>query len=186
MSYEIEQKFHVDDLALLEQRLDESGACQDRVEGHRDRYFNHPSRDFKESKEALRVRRIDGVPMITYKGPKLPGAVKARLEREWRLDPGDPDGKATEELLEILGFRPVAVVQKCRRVFELPGQWADMTVVIDDVEEVGLFAEVELIAPDEGAVEIARERIRELSDHLGLQRAEPRSYLSMLLELSSS
>ena len=185
MSFEIEQKFHVEDVSELERRLAELGAIETGTQRHSDSYYNHPSRDFRETREALRIRRVDGVPMITYKGPKLPGAVKARLEREWRLDPGDPDGSATEELLEILGFRPVAVVEKRRRVFELPGRWADVVVVIDDVENVGLFAEVELIAPNEGGVEIARERIRELSDHLSLQRAEPRSYLSMLLELSS-
>lgn len=185
MSFEIEQKFHVDDLACLENRLAELDASEQRVEQHSDSYYNHPSRDFSETKEALRVRRVDGVPMITYKGPKLPGAVKARLEREWRLDPGDPDGSSTEELLQILGFRPVAIVRKSRRCFGLTGEMADFGVVIDTVEFVGMFAEVELVVAQSSEIEVARERISQLSSNLGLQRDEPRSYLTMLLELSA-
>ena len=184
MSFEIEHKYHVDDLGRLESRLAELGAVEQRKEEPSDSYYNHPSRDFRETREALRIRRVDGVPMITYKGPKFPGAIKARLEREWRLDPGDRDGSSTEELLQILGFRPVAIVRKSRRCFRLPGEMADFGVVIDEVQSLGLFAEVELVVGEAGEIELARERIAELSGHLGLQRAEPRSYLSMLLELS--
>lgn len=185
MSFEIEQKFHLDDLGCLENRLAELGAVEQGVEQHSDSYYNHPSRDFRETKEALRIRRVDGIPMITYKGPKFPGAVKARLEREWRLDPGDPDGSSTEELWQMLGFRAVAIVRKRRRCFRLPGEMTDFAVVIDEVDHLGLFAEVELIVPRESDIERARVRIGELSGHLGLQRAEPRSYLTMLLELSA-
>lgn len=185
MSFEIEQKFHVDDLGGLEQCLVQLEAVEQGVEQHSDSYYNHPSRDFRETNEALRIRRLNGTPMITYKGPKLPGAVKARLEREWRLDPGDPDGSSTEELLEILGFRPVAIVRKRRRSFRLPGEMSDFGVMIDDVHSLGLFAEVELMVPQKSEIERARERIAQLSGHLGLQRAEARSYLRMLLELSA-
>ncbi len=185
MSFEIEQKFHLDDLESLERRLAELGAVEQRTQQHSDSYYNHPSRDFAETREALRVRRVDGVPMITYKGPKLPGLVKARLEREWRLDPGDPDGSSTEELLQILGFRPVGLVRKCRRCFRLPENRSDFSVVIDDVESLGLFAEVELVVAQSSEIEGARARIEGLSEHLGLQRSEPRSYLLMSLELSA-
>ena len=50
------------------------------MQEHVDTYYNHPSRDFAETREALRIRRVDGVPMVTYKGTKLPGEVKARRE----------------------------------------------------------------------------------------------------------
>lgn len=185
MSFEIEQKFHVDDLPCLENRLTELEAVEQRIEQHSDSYYNHPSRDFRETKEALRIRRVDGVPMITYKGPKMPGLIKARQECEWRLDPGDPDGFSTEELLQILGFRPVAIVRKTRRCFSLPGEMADFGVVIDSVQFVGTFAEVELVVAEANEIELARERIADLSSHLGLVRDEPRSYLTMLLELSA-
>ncbi len=186
MSFEIEQKFHVEDVSELERRLAELGAIETGTQRHSDSYYNHPSRDFRETREALRIRRVDGVPMITYKGPKLPGSVKARKECEWRLDPGDRDGSATEELLQILGFQSVAVVTKSRRCFELPGELHEFDVVIDEVPFLGRFAEVELVVEGPNQVEEARRRIAEISADLGLRQAEPRSYLTMLLELSSS
>jgi adenylate cyclase class 2 len=183
MTFEVEQKFHVDDLAALESRLAEIGAVEERREQHADSYYNHPDRDFAETREALRVRRIDGVPLITYKGTKLPGDIKARLEMEWRLDPGDPDGSRTEELLRILSFRRVGVVKKCRRHFAMPAERGDFGVMIDEVASLGLFAEIELTVDDASEIETARERIRQASQQLGLERAEARSYLSLVLAL---
>jgi adenylate cyclase class 2 len=182
MTFEVEQKFHVDDVAELEHRLTEMGAVEQRREEHSDTYYNHPNRDFAESREALRVRRIDGVPLVTYKGTKLPGEIKARLELEWRLDPGDPDGNCMEKLLQMLSFRRVAVVEKRRRHYSMPAEWADIGVMIDEVPSLGMFAEIELIARDSSEIEIARERIGRLSELIGLQRSEARSYLSLFLE----
>lgn len=183
MTYEVEQKYHVDDVAELENRLRELGAVEEQTQQHKDTYYNHPSRDFAETQEAFRVRRVNGVPMITYKGTKLPGTVKARRELEWRLDPGDADGAKMEELLELLSFRRVAVVEKRRRCFSMPADLTDFGVMIDQVSELGSFAELELIAADSSQVEAARERICQLSGRLGLHQAEPRSYLTMILEL---
>ncbi|GAA5510883.1 class IV adenylate cyclase [Novipirellula caenicola] len=187
--FEIEQKFHLDDVNAIEASLIDAGFQAVETQTHRDTYYNHPCRDFAESKEALRVRRIDGSPRITYKGTKLPGEIKARRELEWELGPGDADGEKTEELLQLLGFRRVAEVCKTRAVFEPAPTAADdldgFTVVIDDVDHVGQFAEIELIAESESAVEQARARIGLLTDRLGLQRSEPRSYLRMLLEVSA-
>lgn len=180
--FEIEQKFRVDDIADLERRLSEMSAIESATEQHVDAYYNHPSRDFGETKEALRVRRVNGIPMITYKGAKLPGKIKARRELEWRLDPGDVDGTKTEELLTLLGFRPVGTVKKHRQSFQLPSELADFAVVIDQVDGLGQFAEIELIAQDSARIEDARIRISRLAERLGLQIAESRSYLRMILE----
>ena len=180
--FEVEQKFHVEDRADLEKRLGEIGAVEQPSQQHVDTYYNHPSRDFAQTREALRVRRVDGVPMVTYKGTKLPGAVKARRELEWRLDPGDPDGTKMEELFQMLGFRRVATVTKRRRCYQLLAELADFGVMIDHVDSLGLFAEVELIAGDSSEIETARGRIGQLGERLGLHRAESRSYLRMILE----
>ncbi|MFK8111286.1 MAG: class IV adenylate cyclase [Rubripirellula sp.] len=179
--YEVEQKFHVDDLAALESRLTELNAIEGAVQQHEDIYYNHPSRDFAESQEAFRVRRVDGVPMITYKGQKLPGEVKARRELEWRLDPGDSDGMKTEELLSLLSFPMVATVTKQRRCFSIGQSSGQIAVVIDTVDCLGLFAEIELVVSDSSEVEAARRRIVELGTQLGLLRTESRSYLRMIL-----
>jgi adenylate cyclase class 2 len=181
-SFEVEQKYHVDDLDTLERKLRQWGAVEQPPHQHSDTYFNHPSRDFAQTQEALRIRRVDGCPLVTYKGPKLPGAIKARRELEWQLDPGDPDGTKMEELLEVLGFRRVAMVRKQRRRFAMSGDLADFGVVIDQVARLGLFAEIELIVADHAHIESSRDRIGRLGEQLGLHRSEPRSYLRMLLE----
>lgn len=180
--FEVEQKFHVEDLALLEDQLRQIGAVEGKTQQHADTYYNHPCRDFAETQEAFRVRRVDGVPMVTYKGTKLPGEVKARRELEWRLDPGDPDGTKLEELLGLLGFPRVAEVQKQRRCFSWSQSLQNITIVIDQVRSLGLFAEVELMVIETTEVESARRQIVELGSRLGLLRAESRSYLRMILE----
>ena len=183
MTFEVEQKFHVRDLQSLESQLRECGAEEGITEEHRDTYYNHPCRDFAETQEAFRVRRVGAVPLITYKGPRLPGAIKARREMEWRLDPGDPDGSQMEALLQVLSFRRVATVTKSRRPFSMTDSSAEFVIVIDEVEDLGIFAEIELLVESKEGVEKARSQIEELSGRLGLHQAESRSYLRMILEL---
>ena len=180
-SFEVEQKFRLDDPEGLAAALRQRGATERPAEQHRDTYFNHPCRDFRETHEALRVRRVDGSPSVTFKGPKMPGVIKARRELEWSLAPGDPDGSKTEELLELLGFRRVETVSKQRRTFQLADQIGQLVITIDRVDRVGNYSEIELLAEADD-VEGARQRIGRLAEDLGLQSSEPRSYLAMLLE----
>ncbi len=180
--FEVEQKFHINDGAAVRTRLAELGATEQPAEVHSDTYYNHPCRDFAETKEAFRVRRLNGRPMITYKGPKLPGEVKARRELEWPLDPGDDDGSKTESLLQLLSFRPVATVKKTRHPFTLPESLTAACVVLDEVEKLGFFAEIEILADSEQAIEAAKNKVVQLASQLGLREAEPKSYLTMLLE----
>lgn len=185
---EIEQKYAVDDAKSLERRLVAAGAVPEGPpQQHSDAYYNHPCRDFSETSEALRVRRVNGVPMVTYKGTKLPGAIKARRELEWRLDPGDSGGTKMEELLRLLGFRHVATVTKTRQAFSLHHPSGDFSVTLDDAEHLGQFTEIELVIEDDPGsegerVETARSRIAQLAEELNLRQSEPRSYLSMLLQ----
>lgn len=130
----------------------------------------------------MRVRRVNGVPLITYKAAKLPGEMKARRELEWRLDPGDPSGDQMEELLQMLSFRRVAEVRKERQTYTIGGIFADAAIVIDRVETLGEFAELELLIGKKSEIDQARGLIRQLSDQLGLRTVEPRSYLEMVLE----
>jgi len=190
--FEIEQKYHIENRDLLRERLAGEGAVLVSQKENRDTYYNHPCRDFAQTGEALRVRREGDVPMVTYKGVKAPGDVKAREELEWRLDPGDADGESMERLLSHLSFRKVATVTKHRQTFRLGSSSESMTITIDEVPSLGengspgLFAEIEVVLPDASpsadAIETARSRITSLAETLGLTRAESRSYLRMQLE----
>ncbi|MEM8666899.1 MAG: class IV adenylate cyclase [Planctomycetota bacterium] len=185
MTFEVEQKYHVDDPDDLERRIVDLGGKPGPAERHNDSYFNHPCRDFVETKEALRIRRVDGRPYVTYKGPKLPGAIKARKELEWTIAPGDPDGTLTEQLWRELGFRPVATVSKTRRTFRFNNHLQTFGVMMDDVDRLGSFAEIELVVGGPTEVERARQQIAELAARLELNRDESSSYLRMFLALDT-
>lgn len=190
--FEIEQKYHVDDRDVLTAQLAAEFAILVSEHQNDDTYYNHPCRDFAQTGEALRVRRIDGVPLVTYKGKKSPGEVKAREELEWRLDPGDNDGLAMERLLLHLGFHAVATVSKRRQTYRLGASDDCLTVTIDEVPALqrdsaaGLFAEVECVlpsdAPTNDEIDTARKRVTDLAQKLKLTKPEPRSYLRMVLE----
>lgn len=179
--FEVEQKFRIGPADDLCHRLAAVGGTFAGEESHADTYYNHPCRDFAQSREALRIRRIDGVPWVTYKGPKLPGAVKARRELEWRLDPGDPVGERMESLLEALGFQPLATIRKRRRTFTLGDNDGELTVAVDQVEGLGEFAEIELMTEDH-LVERSRGRVETLAEWLEMRTPEPKSYLALALE----
>lgn len=144
------------------------------AEEQRDTYFAHPVRDFARTDEALRLRTGARGVELTYKGAKLPGAAKAREELTLPMH----DEAATALVLERLGFRRVAAVVKRREAWSVAGA----EVALDEVEGLGSFVEVELLAQD--AAEAARlsHRVLALLRDLGAGEPLRASYLEMLLE----
>lgn len=137
---------------------------------------------------------------ITWKGPRLDAAAKARREIELPLNapavtavaesearashavPGGPRstlGRWTE-LLEALGFRRVREVAKRRRLATVAWDGDTVEVAIDRVIGLGDFVEFEL-RTDATGIAAAAARVETLARALGCGRAEPRSYLELLL-----
>ncbi len=181
MQYEVEQKFPVADMRALETKLIALGAEISPPHSEVDLYFAHPSRDFAETDEALRIRRKGTECFITYKGPKIDQTTKTRRELELPLEAESFEGWT--RLLQALGFAPVAEVRKSRRKAEIPWQDRQVEGSLDDVEGVGTFFELELIV-DEGQIEAAKACLASLADALELAEGERRSYLELLLECS--
>ncbi|MDZ4780555.1 MAG: class IV adenylate cyclase [Planctomycetia bacterium] len=177
MSFEVEQKFRVNDAAALEARLTERGVTFGTPIAQCDRYFNHPSVDYALTDEALRIRRSGNEVFITYKGPKLDATTKTRRELELPLT---ADEERWAELLVLLRFRPVAEVRKSRRIGEIAFQGLDFEIALDDVAEVGSFCELEVQATAL-ALDRARESLQSLAAELGLTAVERCSYLELLL-----
>src|SRR5258708_3728386 len=177
---EIEQKFAAADFADLEGRLAALGVTDFITRQEVDHYHNAPDRDFEQTGEAFRLRRVKPANFLTYKGPRRDPAVKIRPELEIALRDGDPAADEMLQLLRHLGYRPVAVVRKRRRIAHLKRHGRDLEVCLDEVDEVGRFAEVEILAAEDG-LEAARAVLLETAAELGLSRVEPRSYLTMLL-----
>ncbi|WP_164103355.1 class IV adenylate cyclase [Candidatus Laterigemmans baculatus] len=185
---EIEMKFVVADLKQLRQKLLGLQAVAEPIEQHVDAYYRHPCRDFVTTGEVLRIRRVNGRPSVTYKGPREPSAdgentaVKVRKELEWPLSPGDRDGSKMALLLDQLGFTKVAEVPKRREPFEVLHGGRQLTVTIDTVDDLGVFAEVECMAEADPDREAAVRAIEEIAKKLALSEPELRSYLRMKLE----
>jgi len=183
---EVEQKFHLADCELLQAKLLATGATEIAIEHHADTYYRHPGRDFAQTREALRIRRI-ARPMhqetlVTYKGPYSTTGVKARPELEWQIDPCDQDGQKLASLFEYLGFTPVMTVRKTRRSFTLNRFDRQWVVTIDDAEPMGMFAEIETIAVGEQEIEACRALVSQLAELLDLRQPEQKSYLTMAME----
>src|SRR3954447_119375 len=112
---EIEQKYARADFPFIEARLREWNASGPEIHEEADHYFNAPDRDFAQTDEAFRMRRVGQANFLTYKGPKLASGVKKRIELEVPLPDGDEAAEQFTQLLVHLGYRPVAVVRKYRR-----------------------------------------------------------------------
>ncbi len=183
MRLEVEQKHRVADAAALEAVLNGRGVVLGPPMEQVDQYFAHPSRDFAKTDEALRIRTFAGGSYVTYKGPKLDTQTKTRRELELPLEKTDVEGTRFGELLIALGFRPVATVRKKRRHFTIHHAGRDVDGAVDDVEGLGTFIELELLA-DDSTLEKACEVILSLEADLNLGESERRSYLEMLLSRS--
>ncbi len=142
-----------------------------------DVYFNSPMRDFRESDEALRLRKDGEGVKMTYKGPKVDPETKTREEIEIRVD---NYGNA-KEMLERLGFKAIRKVVKKRRIYRL----GEVTICFDDVEGLGCFVEIEVKSND---LERAKHRIFEVARMLGFDPSDSirESYLELLLSRDTS
>lgn len=182
MSFEVEVKYRAVDHDHLLKRVIELGASAGESVHHEDVYLSHPARDFAQTGEAFRIRRIGDENRITYKGPRLAGPTKTREEIEIPVAAGPHRFRQLLKLLENLGFRPVATVRKRRESFHLTFQEHELEIVLDMAEGLGPFAEIETIAGGQTDLPAAQQAVMALADLLGLTQVEPRSYLRMMLE----
>jgi adenylate cyclase class 2 len=178
---EIEQKFAGADFASLERVLASWGITKFEIHDEEDQYLAPPDRDFRITGEAFRLRRVGKGAFFTYKGPKLKSEAKVRTELELPLPQGDDMPAQYLQLFRHLGYRPVAIVRKHRKQCSLTRAGFTINVCLDDVEELGHFAEVEIVAPEDQLPQ-AEKLMLEIAGELSLANVECRSYLTMLLQ----
>ena len=185
-TYEVEVKIAIDSYDEMEQRILNVGAEKINREVQIDSYYDHPCRTFQDTDEALRVRSRqplgkeeadsrNGLVELTYKGPKIDSTTKTRIESSAMLN----DSVEITSILENLSFKLVANVTKKRQFFSLPS----ITISIDDVEDVGLFMELESVVKIKD-VDHARENIFTLMEKLGLDPSQSirESYLELYMK----
>ena len=170
---EVELKVKIPSLdPVREQLVRKNAGSAGKVHEH-DIYYNAPHRDFGQTDEAVRVRYTDDHAGVTYKGPKIKKfGLKAREELNFAVE----SGEIFETMLDRLGFRKTREVNKWRETFKL----GNASVSLDTVEGLGTFAEIEVIAEDEG--DNPTSAIEKIAKEIGVT-GEPilESYLEMLL-----
>jgi adenylate cyclase class 2 len=139
---EVELKVRIPSLDPVRERIVAKNAeLRGRMHEH-DIYYNAPHRDFAQTDEAVRVRYTDGKAVVTYKGPKLRKfGLKAREELNFAVE----SGETFETMLARLGFTKTTEVNKWRENYRL----GDASIALDTVDELGTFAEIEIIVKDE-------------------------------------
>ena len=183
--YEVELKFRIETARPIEVDLQQNGAFEVDVVSHVDRYFNHPSRDFRSTDEAYRIRSIGDANCVTYKGAVQGTVAKTRHEIEVEFAEGAEAAQKLFEMVQLLGFRFVREVRKTRRSYTLSEKRFDFVLAVDDVPGLGRFLEIEVLAEND-LREAAEAVVWELAHRLKLTVAEPRSYLDLLLESDGS
>jgi len=176
---EVEVKAHVNDFSNVLEKLSEIGAEKVMIEYQKDTYFNNPGyRDFEKSDEALRIRNTtlnndESHIILTYKGPKLDDVSKTRKEIEVSVE----DSKNAGLILENLGFKPAADVEKERTTYSIN----EFIISLDNVHKVGKFVEIEKGMADGEDFKEALDKIFKIYKKLGIEGGfERRSYLELM------
>ncbi|MBE1530368.1 class IV adenylate cyclase [Actinomadura algeriensis] len=148
---EVERKFALPNPDAMRDRLTELGAPATGTSRQIDVYYNHPSRDFLEGdvvSEWLRVRLDESeagasVASINFKRWLPLGAAEATHADEYESVIADP--QAVSRLLDALGFTEMVKVDKQRERRRLDTPSGTVEVALDEVEDLGGFAEFEYI-----------------------------------------
>ena len=185
-TFEVENKFRVNDVAELKRRLRQHfgdvGFSEPVTES--DWFFQHPCRDFVQTDECLRLRNrqfSDGSSehSLTYKGPKIDTVTKTRREIEIPIT----EPEHWESFLTALGFYKLASVQKFRCRIGLTVDHRHVEITLDTLpalpESCRLFLEVEVLA-DAEEIEACRSLVFDIANQLGLGEPIRDSYLKLV------
>ncbi len=135
----------------------------------------------RKSGEALRVRQIihcdtgEKISEINFKGKKMDSVSMSRPEYETTVGDGEIAGK----IFEAAGFFPVKPMVVKKREMLVFGE---MRACLDEVEGLGTFLELEIMAEDESSKAVALEKIERILKALGhgMEETTRVSYLTQL------
>jgi adenylate cyclase class 2 len=119
--------------------------------------------------------------MVTFKMKEVRDGVEINREREFRLQDGEDGAAALEEMLGLFGLEP----RSCKRKRGSAWDCGGVTAELHEVEGLGHFLELEILAEDGGVetVRQARAKLLDLLARCGIDRAKIESrYYTELLE----
>lgn len=178
--FEIEVKLPLKNLKETLKFLTDQGFQETAQIQEEDTYFNSVYHDVKKRDEALRIRTStdcrSGISktQINFKGPKLDKVSMSRMELETEVS----DTEVLKNILIHLDFSPVASVIKLRKYLKC----GRFTACLDQVEGLGDFLELEVIAEQESERKEILSKMEDLLAILGYHMSDTvqTSYLSML------
>jgi len=198
MATEIELKVHIDDYALIKERLSAAGVfCRSYKKS--DNYWlpAQPAADASVPPTGVRVRRESGVDadgtayediLVTYKIKKISGGMEVNHECEFSVS----DADLFEELLGRLGLRNAVHKEKEGWDWTISSQIEGQPHILAElsmVARLGWFLEIEIMAADdnEKTVEESRRRLFTLLEKLEIStdKIETKSYTAMLADVST-
>ncbi|MFX1588621.1 MAG: class IV adenylate cyclase [Promethearchaeota archaeon] len=192
---EVEIKVGISNPAEIKNMLEKNNAFYKSSLYHQDTYFNMPKglRDFKETDEALRVRKSlefnkkdeketkKIICSITYKGKKIDSITKTRKEIEVNLD----DFEKIIEILKVLGFQEFLTIKKERELYEVEYKSKKLSLLVDFIPILNrYFLEVEIMAENVNDVENFRNILLKFLNLLGIDKKESirKSYLELIMD----
>jgi adenylate cyclase, class 2 len=135
MPNEVEIKFRIDDLELLQRALPQAGFQLKTARAHEmNTLYDLRGRTLRRKGELLRLRHYGSEWVLTHKAKGKAGRHKSRAESEVRVH----DGEQMDAILRNLGFQPSFRYEKFR------AEWSDGNghVVLDETP-IGNLGEIE-------------------------------------------
>ncbi|MBL8898730.1 MAG: class IV adenylate cyclase [Planctomycetes bacterium] len=177
MAREVEIKFRLRSREALEARLLAIGATYHGTELEKNALFDREDGALRRAGEALRLRQTEALDeaararaTLTWKGPRRPGPLKDREERESEVSAPD-DVRA---ILIALGCAPLLEFEKRRSTW----RWGSAEIALDEVAPLGSFLEIEA---DPAEIERAIEALGLRDGDLDVE-VEERSYPELVRE----
>ena len=159
---EIEQKYRIKNPKIIRTALKKLRARKI-ASGFETNELLDRKGELRRKKSVLRLRRYGKKTTLTFKGPRLKGTFKRRVEIETQVP-----GMIIKKILEALGFKTFFRYSKTREEYH----FGHCVVVLDHLSRLGWFVEVEG----------SPAKIRSVAKKLGLRKSdeEDRSYPQLL------
>lgn len=178
---EVKYKYESIEREVLLKRCIEKGFQRVAEVQENDKYYTLEGKDFFKEDKALRLRRIRGSSdeigkwKITYKGPNMSAGGQDREELETDVQ----NGTVIEELLERIGCRIVAEVDKSRIYFKRE----NVNICVDSVKNLGEYVEIEIIGSEEDGKNTYC-MIQDILNEMSLSHVakELKTYLELILD----
>lgn len=143
--YEVEQKFFCNNNDDLIYKVLNFNMKLVDVSYETDEYFTDIESEYIKSRTCLRIRRKNDKEMeITYKG-KSDFLNNLYAKKECNIVQDIKNYDDLVELFKNLGFYRYVCVEKARKVYSMTKEDITYNIMIDDIKDLGSFAEFEII-----------------------------------------